>query len=321
MSGFLEMAALSAVMIGLVAWLCVALLCPLATGPEPGRPRAGRARLWLYGPLWVPASVLAVVTVPGLLMGIFGVDDHCVTHGGHGHHLCVLHPPQLAHHPIAWGLIALALLPALTRWGRAIAAAAVERRLSSALVRSSRPSDLGADVRLLDQATPIALTVGALRPVILLSTGLIEAISPQTLRIILAHERAHMRRRDTAWALLDAFAGALLPKAARGRLLGDLSLAREQACDLVAAQGEGPSGRAHVAAALTAVSRLGLARPACGMSAGAASIEARVLYLLDEGASAPRRSPRALICALTAAACLAGPAHTLIERIITGLLH
>ena len=86
-------------------------------------------------------------------------------------------------------------------------------------MRLSRPCPLGKGIRLLDQREPVALTLGFLRPVILLSQGLLDAVSQDTLNVVLAHERAHVRRRDTAWALLDSIVAALLPRPVRTGLL------------------------------------------------------------------------------------------------------
>src|SRR5690606_1295686 len=112
---------------------------------------------------------------------LLGFGDHCTVHGGHHHHLCALHLPHISNHPLAWSVIAAAFVPGAAVIARAARARLREWRLSAALVRSSRPSSYGSDVRLLDRHEPIALTVGVLRPVVLLSTGLIASVSPSAL--------------------------------------------------------------------------------------------------------------------------------------------
>jgi Zn-dependent protease with chaperone function len=320
MSGLLELVVLTATILSALTWAGVAARAPRRrVAPQVTAPaRAARARLWLYAPLWVPAVLVAASMTPGLSGAVMGVGDHCMTHGGHHHHLCVLHPPHASNLPWIPYAVAAAWLPLLVAFALAARAGAARLGAARALVRSSRPSALGDDVRLLEQREPIALTVGLLEPAVLLSRGLLDAVSPQGLEVILAHERAHVRRRDTAWAFVDALAASILPRSARVALLDEITLAQEQACDAAAAA---ERGREPVVSALMEVARLRLAAPAFGMSAGASSLEARVLHLLD----APRPSrwwpagPAAAVATL--AALGAGPLHSLIEHAVSFLLH
>ena len=319
MIGLLEVMALAAALLTTVAWAAAIFVAPaqLPRKLAPG-PRAVRARLWLYAPLWIPTLLVSASVLSGLLGTTLGLGDHCAVHDGHHHHLCVLHPPHTSNHPSGWSIAAAVLLPMFAALGRAAWSGGERFQLAKALVRSSRASSLGSEVRLLDRQEPIAVTVGFLRPVILLSQGLLDAVSPGTLDIVLAHERAHVRRRDTAWALLDSLAAALVPRAVRSGLLRELALSREQACDLWAAE---RAGKLRVARALTRIARLGMSRPAFGVSVAASSLEARVLHLLEPPA-ASRWWPVAPIALVLAVAALgAGPVHTMIERVVTLLLH
>lgn len=319
MIGLLEVVGLAAALLTGLAWAGAVFLAPtqLPAKLAPA-PRAARARLWLYAPLWLPTLLVGASVLPGLLGTMLGLGDHCAVHDGHHHHLCVLHPPHISNHPLVWSVAAAVLLPMFVALARAAWSGVEQFQLARALVRSSRASSLGPDVRLLDRDEPIALTVGFLRPVILLSQGLLDVVSPATLDVILAHERAHVRRRDTAWALLDTLVAALVPRVVRAGLLRELALSREQACDLWAAE---RAGRLRVAQALTRVARLGLSQPAVGMSVAASSLEARVLHLLEPPA-ASRWWPVAPVALLLVLAVLgAGPVHTMIERLVTLLLH
>lgn len=322
MTGLLEMALLSLALVAFVAWTLVAFLAPAQFPPQMSpRHRAWRARFWLYLPLWAPPVVVFSALLPGLVGGLFGHGDHCTAHGHHHHHLCVFHPPHLSHDPLAWSLIGVVLVPAFVLLSRAAVAQWRARRLASSLVRLARSSPYGDDVRLLDREEAIALTVGTLRPVILLSTGLIDAISIRALRIVIAHERAHVQHRDAVWGFFDALAAALLPADIRRGLLQQVMLAREQACDIAAADQEGREGDLRVATALTEVARLAFAQPAVGLSVVASSLEARVAFLLTRPPSTRGwlAVPLASIVALCALG--AGPVHTLIERVATRLLH
>lgn len=319
MIGLLEVVLLATALLTITAWAAAVFIAParLPGKLAPG-PRAVRARLWLYAPIWLPALLVSASVLPGVLGTALGLGDHCAAHAGHHHHLCVLHPPHISNHPLVWSLTAAVLLPMLVTLGRAAWAGMQQFRLARALVRSSRASSFGPDVRLLDRQEPLALTVGFRRPVILLSDGLLDAVCPQTRDVILAHERAHVQRRDTAWAFLDSLAAALMPRTVRVGLMRELALAREQACDLWAAE---RAGKLRVAQALTKVARLGLSQPAFGMSVAASSLEARVLHLL-EPPQATRwwvAAPIALV--IVVAALGAGPVHSMIERVVTLLLH
>jgi Zn-dependent protease with chaperone function len=321
MSGLHEIAILAGVLLVAITWLFVLLFAPRTSSGvrSPGR-RALVARAWLYAVLWVPPLVLSASFMPGLFGLLIERRDHCLTHGhGHHHHLCLLHPPHATGHPLVWAAclgLALVFVSALLRcaWrGRS------QRRLARALIATSRPSQLGARVRLLDCREPLALTVGVRAPMILLSTGLIELASARTLEVVLAHEHAHVARGDTRLAWLDRIAATLLPRSVAAPLLEQITLAREQACDAAAAQQVGDP--VEVARALTEVARLGLCVPATGVSMASGALEARVLHLLEP--HAPTRHawlmPALLILALVIAG--AGPVHGAIEHLITFLLH
>ncbi|HEX6833317.1 MAG TPA: M56 family metallopeptidase [Rudaea sp.] len=139
-------------------------------------------------------------------------------------------------------------------------------------------------------ASPIAL-VG--RRIVLPDWALRDLDGPQ-LRVTLAHELAHLKRRDPAWKLFDAFWGALfwfVPLAwiARRRL-DDLA---EIACDALAAQ-HTQDGRA-LAQCLVACAerRIGYAAPmlVTAMAARPSAIVHRIERLLEGVAMEPRLSP------------------------------
>jgi Zn-dependent protease with chaperone function len=88
----------------------------------------------------------------------------------------------------------------------------------------------------LDYAPVLALTIGLFRPQIFLSDGLLRRLSPEQVAAVLAHERAHRRRRD---GLRLAFATLWAPSRLgdpQGTLMHDLRLAMEHCCDLAAAR-------------------------------------------------------------------------------------
>lgn len=322
MTGLLEMALLSFALLAFLAWAVAAFLAPERFSPQMSpRQRAWRARFWMYLPLWAPLVVLFSALLPGLAGGLLGHQDHCTAHGSHHHHLCVFHPPHLSHDLFAWSLIVGILAPALAVMLRALLVQWRAQRLAQALVRLARASVYGDDVRLLDREEPIALTVGTVRPVILLSTGLIASVAPSVLRVVIAHERAHVRHHDAIWGFCDALAAAILPAEVQRALLQQIALAREQACDVAASAEAGDDGDLRVAAALTEVARLAFARPSFGLSVVESSLEARVAYLLSRPPAARGWLMLPSLAVLGLCALGAGPIHTLIERVATRLLH
>ena len=322
MTGLIEVGLLAMAMLAMGTWVVVVLAAPRSLARESSpRRRAWIGRAWLYAILWAPPVVLLGALSPGLLAALGGHGDHCLTHGGgHHHHLCLLHPPHATGQASVWLACSLVLVPAAIALLRRTWLDRAHRRLARTLVDTSQPACLPAhpDVRLLDQPESLALTVGLRRPTILVSSGLLERASPRTLEVVLAHERAHVHRRDAWLARLDRLVASLLPRRVAGPLLDELTLAREQACDMQAAAQVGDP--LLVAQALTEVARLGLHAPDVGVAMAASSLELRVRHLLDPPTADPRTwmLPAMLLTVLLAGA---GPLHGAVEHLVTFLLH
>lgn len=317
MSGLLELTLLALTLLAICAWLAVAFFSPAHIAPNTSpAARTARARWWLYAPLWAPLLLLGATLLPNLL----GAADHCLQSAAHGHHhhLCIQHPPHASGAVFMWAL------PLLMLGAMALRAAQVLHRMwrEGAMIRTlvalGQPSALGDDLLELDQDEPFALTVGALRPRILLSAGLRRRVSQQTLDAVIAHERAHIARHDTRLAPLDHLAASLFPAIVSRPLLDALLLAREQACDAGAAHKVG--GPLVVAHALTQVARLQITRSAPGLSVSAGSLEARVRFLLEPTPDAPRSWRRPALL-LTLILLGAGPIHSAVELMLSSLLH
>jgi Zn-dependent protease with chaperone function len=60
-------------------------------------------------------------------------------------------------------------------------------------------------IRVLPIEEYACMTVGVLRPIVILSSGAIERLSAQELRAVLLHEQVHVKRKDTLWATLSRF--------------------------------------------------------------------------------------------------------------------
>jgi beta-lactamase regulating signal transducer with metallopeptidase domain len=101
------------------------------------------------------------------------------------------------------------------------------------LCREARPLQIAAPVSVKCSTSPIEpALVGILRPVVLLPEGLIERLSPEELRAVLAHEVAHLRRHDNLTAAMHMLVEAVFwffP--VTWWLGGRLNVERERACD------------------------------------------------------------------------------------------
>jgi beta-lactamase regulating signal transducer with metallopeptidase domain len=87
----------------------------------------------------------------------------------------------------------------------------------------------------LSEAVGSPVLVGAARPTILLPPSLLEVCTTTDLRLVLAHELAHLKRCDLLWAWLPAAAGGLFFFHPLVWLAGrDGRLAQEMACDELA---------------------------------------------------------------------------------------
>lgn len=138
------------------------------------------------------------------------------------------------------------------------------------------------------------LVTGSLRPTILVPRYLVETLDTATLRGILLHEIAHVRRRDLWTALMQRVALTVFWWSPFLRLIGKrLELAREMACDSRAAQHCG--GNVDYAGALLAsVEKLFELdqRPAllaAGMFGQRSHLALRIDGLIEDDDAIPRR--------------------------------
>ncbi len=103
---------------------------------------------------------------------------------------------------LAWALGTLVIAASVTRGASAL------RRLVAAATPAPRTLDAGARARVVVHPSAGPLAFGSWRPTIVLPRALLQA-SEQTQRWVLAHERAHLERRDPALATLTIMVVAL----------------------------------------------------------------------------------------------------------------
>ena len=120
---------------------------------------------------------------------------------------------------------------------------------------------------------------GLFRPTILLPPGLADTLTPDELRLALAHEMAHVRRGDLVLALLPALARALFFFHPLVWLAcAEWSMAREEACDALALRATG-APPASFGSLLLRLAGGPPRAPALGLSPGYHGLRRRLLGL------------------------------------------
>jgi hypothetical protein len=180
-------------------------------------------------------------------------------------------------------------------------------------------------LRLVAAAGQLAVTAGLARPYVVVSTGLVDALTGAELRAVLAHEQAHLRRRDPLRVLLARVLVAhlwFLPMA------GDLRRRARHGYELAADRDAADRyGRSALAGALLRVVSppIGVEAAAVTRFADPALLESRVSQL--ESGHPPRPAPvaagRALLTvagALAFVAVVAGGWSFMLVTCSSGIL-
>ena len=165
-----------------------------------------------FSPLLVGAGIALTTLLPSI-GGIFWADlDHCSAHHVGHDHLCVVHSPG----PL--GIEALLLLAGLL----AVVVPLFAHRAFALVVASRKARNLiemslvDAGLRVLDSDALFAVTAGMVAPRVVVSRGLLEVLPEEHLKAVLAHEQAHVRRRDSMWKVLASLLSVpLLPPTRR----------------------------------------------------------------------------------------------------------
>jgi BlaR1 peptidase M56 len=282
------------------------------------RPADARARLALalrLGPL-VAASVLAAVVAVA-----FAWNE----------------PPDAREHagPLLLAAGALGAWLVLASAGRALQSLVLTRRLVgdwlAGAERIALPGVPGPAWRI-ESRFPVVAVAGVVRPRLFLARSVHDRLSPAELRAVLAHEKAHLDRRDNLkrW-LLHSCPDLPLLGGSGDRLRREWAEASEIAADDAAARG-GRRAAESLASALVKVARM--SPPGVQLSSSATallsegSLRGRVERLLGptRDASRSRRSGLALwaVAALGLGAALAIPRalvtiHAVLEAIVRAL--
>lgn len=231
----------------------------------------------VYGLMPVIASSLVVLLMTRPSLAGLIVPEHCHADD------CSAHAPVLGA-----GTLASAGFAAFGALGGFVLLGAVAWLLSRALgrlrmlERLTRFTDRAGDYRVVDSDGFIACCVGLLRPQVLVSRGVLDALPDAQFEAVLAHERAHAGRRDNLRGFLAHAVTRIWPRQTRQRFRKDLAADAEQACDARAAAITGDASVVVDALRALSVSAPG-ARLQRGMAFGEGDAMARVAMLQDVG--------------------------------------
>jgi beta-lactamase regulating signal transducer with metallopeptidase domain len=303
-----------------------ALAAPAVLGRVAGWAPVQRHRaVWLLcaAPLSMTFALFAASVMPALESLLFSAVDHCLAHDDGHAHLCFIHRTHHAPHAWFWVLTAMASTWLLWHVCAAVARAVHSMRIVRSLVLTG-DNPRGRTV-VLEHSSALCITAGLLRPRVLVSRGLLEALSPDQQRALLAHEQGHTERRDALMRFTAAILSRVYPRQLRRRMLDELELAAEQACDEAAASAV--RDRLVVADTILAVERAtsdipGDLRP-LAVAMGQLAIETRVRALLDppEQRGALHLAYAAMVAISIGLALQADPLHHAVESLLSPLLH
>lgn len=260
------------VVIAYVLSLAIGVL-PISKGDLAHAVRESRRRLLLP-----PVGALCLVTM-GLwphFSSAFGVvaPHPWIT-------LAETFPVALLHHVAA---AVVAVWAACVVWNAYNWARSLQRlKKLESFASPAREVALRADLATLGVAWPGALSVvafdrplcfvyGLRRPRLMVSTAAVDGLNVEELRAIIAHERAHLDRRDHWWRLAGHLAVLVHVPGIGARALARWSLASEAACDAAAARSVGSSTR--VAEALVRFRRLAQSAGGCATTPWVTAFEA-----------------------------------------------
>jgi beta-lactamase regulating signal transducer with metallopeptidase domain len=185
-------------------------------------------------------------------------------------------------------------------------------RMQSMIRSLSRTLGVSAAVRIVDHAAiAVPMTLGMIRPIILIPAAMLTTLSPAHLEAIIAHEMAHVRRLDYLVNLLQALLEALLfYHPAVWWVSRQVRQEREFCCDDVAAATCGNT--ITYARALTELEALRGASfgSRLGLSSQGGSLMKRIIRLVGEGDDGPRGMPCDRRSRLSASAALASTLTT-----------
>lgn len=220
-------------------------------------------------------------------------------------------------------LIASALVRGCKAWWRA-------SRRTRMWLRIARPVRTATAIPVYEVPidTPLMALVGVVRPRLIVTRGVVAALTDEELRAGIAHEIGHLCARDNVKRLaMRAAPDLLVVTRAAAVIERRWASAAEHAADRAA--GGDSETRCALASALVKVAKLTpmptpIAEPICTLVDGG-DIASRVHHLLDDGSPAPAigsRPPASFALAIAAAAALAyGPLLRIVHEATEVIVH
>jgi Zn-dependent protease with chaperone function len=245
------------------------------------RATAGRAELTRTAPLvatfpWVAGLVLALGALPpGDAHGGRVLACHCLESMPAWLHLCPIHPEQAGGLALPGIALVALLMPGRVRavW---------------ALVREPIGRGGSGQPRVLDLPRRVSLLHGWLRPTLVVDRSLWQALTSREREAVLAHEGAHLKRRDPLVLMLLRALLTVAPRALADRTARRWLDRAERCADLEAARVLGDP--LAVAAALLRCAHLGARSPAWAIAWTGGELRRRIEALVGTSASpAPAR--------------------------------
>lgn len=275
-------------------------------------------------PVLVSAVLLFSAALPSLIALLVPELDHCSTHDDGHAHLCFVHLPRASLNAPALLSLVFAGSYVLARWVLSSAAVLRSSRLLRTLATTALPTTN--DVAVLETRDTVCMAAGLLRPLVLVSRGLLERLGEGGQAVVFEHERAHIRRRD---ALVTSLVRLCLPLHVPGVgswLVREIEIAAEQACD--EETGARVGDRTAVAEVILAVERLARgnsfgAAPAGAVGFGDCAVARRVESLLEEPKPPKALWPLGAILSLSILAALLASTsvHHTTESLISVIAH
>jgi len=280
LSFLLECAAIAALLAtgaSLLVLAVSAVLVPVASRASPSL----RADLAFLGGVLPAAAAIAgtlSAAAPPIASALGLATDHCQTHGHHLH-LCFVHSAGLR--PAIATLGAFSLATFVFRGCSVLSRFLAMRRRLLQLQRLGSIVSGELPVVAVPGPPRMCHATGLLRGRILLSSSLAEGLGPGEVRCALAHEEAHLRRRDPLANLLMSLAGLFVPTPGSRLLQRAYRSAAAEACDADAAAAVGDPALVAEALVKVAAVQRGPWQPAETVPAfGELALERRVRLLL-----------------------------------------
>ena len=287
--------ALPSLWIPILAWTVAALVVEAGLRLRPGPHAlvglgARRAMLWA-----LPGGVLAALVIPGLLPNATVEQVFAIRPGAFALPAVEIAvapgaaefsaSPSLPLVPLVAGLAVIAGgVFSLARVAGVLLGLAKLRRLSVGASdaevqretdRAAQAAGVERSIRAVSTGVPIVpFTYGWRRPVVVLPSGL--GADPDALRLVLAHEVAHIARGDFAASVMERIASGLFGwHPLVGVLSRQIDLDRERATD-AAVLAQHPGKRRDYASLLLSFSRLPSPALALGVAQGSRSLTSRI---------------------------------------------